>query len=258
MKKQKGFSLIELLIVVAIILIIAAIAIPNFMKSKMAANEASAVGSIRTINTSEIAFASACPDQGFTGTIGGCGIGAQGFGWAGGWGKTDAGHLHDGGGLAFLRFLFEGGEHDGGEVADGFRGAEIGFTTAHLVDDIGQQVGHHGLVRFQGAQQERGQIGDGLGDADVDLAAAQVVDGYRQQFEDIASFLQADGGEIRRQHNLRLHLASADLSALFAGVGLFLLLVGIVEETIVFAGLGIGLAAGANLADVFAAGLFVA
>jgi type IV pilus assembly protein PilA len=54
--KNKGFSLIELLIVVAIILIIAAIAIPNLLRARMAANEASAVGSIRTINTSAVTY----------------------------------------------------------------------------------------------------------------------------------------------------------------------------------------------------------
>ena len=69
MKKQKGFSLIELLIVVAIILIIAAIAIPNLLKSRMAANEASAVGSIRTLNTAQITFYNQCPAIGFAGTV---------------------------------------------------------------------------------------------------------------------------------------------------------------------------------------------
>ena len=65
MKKQKGFSLIELLIVVAIILIIAAIAIPNLMHARMAAHEASAVESIKTINTVEISYSAAYPTVGF-------------------------------------------------------------------------------------------------------------------------------------------------------------------------------------------------
>lgn len=67
--QERGFSLIELLIVVAIILIISAIALPSYLHSKIAANEASAVYSIRTINTAQVTYITTYPTIGYASTL---------------------------------------------------------------------------------------------------------------------------------------------------------------------------------------------
>jgi type IV pilus assembly protein PilA len=70
MHKAKGFSLIEMLIVVAIILIIAAIAVPSFLNSRLQANESSAAASLRSLNSAQISYNSSYPTVGFASTLG--------------------------------------------------------------------------------------------------------------------------------------------------------------------------------------------
>jgi prepilin-type N-terminal cleavage/methylation domain-containing protein len=69
MRNRNGFSLIELLLVVTVILIISAIAVPNFLRSRQRANESSAVASIRVINTAAVTYSMTYPNLGYPASL---------------------------------------------------------------------------------------------------------------------------------------------------------------------------------------------
>ena len=130
-RRDRGFTLIELLIVVAIILTIVAMAIPKITASRIAANEASAIASLRAINGGELMFSSAHPDLGFSPDLGTLGAGSNNQ-----QGANAIGNDLASGRKAGYSFTYTPGEKINGAIRS--------YTVAAIPD----QVGTTGTRRF--------------------------------------------------------------------------------------------------------------
>lgn len=143
MDNQHGFSLVELLIVVGILLVLAAIAIPKLLSSKIAANESSAVGSVRAIATANAEYSAAYPTAGYPASL--SNLGPNGSGCSGGPTSTNA---------CIIDAVLASGTKSGYMVSNMGSSAVSGALTQFVVSSTPVTIGVTGVKGFCALQDD--------------------------------------------------------------------------------------------------------